>query len=200
MNQMKKKVQNLAYAVIAIVGLGLQSSYGQTDTKTDNHTIGITIPEVALLDIELAASKNITMAFTAPSPSEAGNPIVAPTDNTALWLNYSSIVTASGLDATRKVTVYADVLIPGIDIKVTAGADAGAGAGTKGTPSSQLTLTAGVATAQDIITGIGSCWTDTGASKGHQLTYSLGLTSAATYSSLRAGTTTVTVTYTLSDN
>ncbi|STD14773.1 hypothetical protein [Chryseobacterium carnipullorum] len=45
------------------------------DTNTDNHTITISIPEVALVDIEPAATKNITLGFTAPT--EAGNPVTA---------------------------------------------------------------------------------------------------------------------------
>jgi hypothetical protein len=193
---MTKTMKKLSFAALAIIGLGLQSSFAQTDTKTDNHTVGITIPEVALLDLELSTSKDITMAFTAPSPSEAGNPIVAPANNTSLWLNYSSIVEATGADVARKVTVKTSATIPGVSIKVTAGADAGAGAGTKGTVvAGGVTLTT---SDQDLITGVGSCWTDTGTSKGHQLTYALSLTSAATYGSLVAGTTTVTVTYTLS--
>ena len=193
--KMTKTIKNLSFATLAIIGLGLNSSFAQ-DTKTDNHTVAITIPEVSLLDIELSTSKNLTMNFVAPT--EAGNAITAPLTNTTLWLNYSSIVEPTGVDASRTVSVKASAIIPGVDLKVTAGADAGAGAGTKGTPvAGGVTLTT---IDQTLISGIGSCWTDTGTSKGHQLTYAVGLTSAATYGSLLSGTTTITVTYTLSAN
>lgn len=167
----------------------------QTDDQDDSHTIGITIPEVALVDIESSGSKNITMDFTAPT--EAGLPIVAPTNNTALWLNYSSI--KSTTDVTRTISVKLDALIAGVDIKVTAGAAASTGDGTKGTPSSQLTLTAAD---QTIISGIGSAYTGNGASNGHNLTYELafGTTGAASYADLQASSNTATVTYTISDN
>ncbi|WP_435356569.1 hypothetical protein [Emticicia sp. SJ17W-69] len=192
---MKTTIQKLSIMVISIIVLGLTNSIAQ-DTKTDNHTIIINIPEVALLDLELSTSKNISMNFTAPV--EAGNSLVPPANNTSLWLNYSSIVTASGADASRSVSVKANATIPGVDIKLTAAADAGAGAGTKGTPvASGLTLTT---SDQAIITSVGSCWTDTGISKGHQLTYAVGPTSAATYSNIVSGSNTITVTYTLSDN
>ncbi|NBA87315.1 hypothetical protein GVN16_16190 [Emticicia sp. CRIBPO] len=192
---MKRVFQKLSFALVCFIGLGLGSSFGQ-DTKTDNHTVSITIPEVAILDLELSTSKNLTMNFVAPT--EAGNPITAPVNNTTLWLNYSSIVEPTGVDASRTVSVKTSALIPGVDIKVTAGADAGAGAGTKGVPvAAGVTLTT---TDQNLITGVGSSWTDTGVSKGHQLTYAVSLTSAATYSSLVSGTSTVTVTYTLSAN
>ncbi|MEA5461777.1 hypothetical protein VB796_22095 [Arcicella sp. LKC2W] len=192
---MNKTIKKMTLVVMSLIGLSTYSGLAQ-DTKNDNHTVAITIPEVAILDLELSSSKNIAASFIAPT--EAGNPITVPANNTSLWLNYSSIVEPTGADATRKVSVKTSATIPGIDIKVTAATDAGAGAGTKGVP-----VAAGVilTTAdQDLITGVGSCWTDTGTSKGHQLTYEFGLTSAATYSNLASGTTTVTVTYTLSAN
>ena len=194
--KMNKTIKNLLFATFAIIGLSLNTSFAQSDTKTDNHTVAITIPEVSLLDIELSTSKNLTMNFVAPT--EAGNAITAPLSNTTLWLNYSSIVEPTGVDASRTVSVKASAVIPGVDLKVTAGADAGAGAGTKGTPvGGGVTLTT---TDQTLISGIGSSWTDTGTSKGHQLTYAVSLTSAASYGSLLSGLSTVTVTYTLSAN
>ena len=192
---MKKTIQKVSLVIVSLIGLGIHTTFAQ-DTKTDNHTVAITIPEVSLLDLELSTSKNLTMDFVAPT--EAGNAITSPLNNTTLWLNYSSIVEPTGVDASRTVSVKASATIPGVDLKVTAGADAGAGAGTKGTPvGGGVTLTT---TDQTLISGIGSCWTDTGTSKGHQLTYAVSLTSAATYSSLLSGTNTITVTYTLSAN
>ena len=164
------------------------------DTQTDNHTIGITIPSVALVDIEPSASKNITMNFTAPT--EAGLPIEAPAPNNTLWLNYSSIKDAS--NPTRTISVKLNALVAGVDIKVTAAVAAGSGDGTLGTPSASLVLTA---TDQPIITGIGSAYTGNGANNGHNLTYELEVGSAtASYADLEASTTSATVVYTISDN
>lgn len=168
------------------------------DTNTDNHTIGITIPEVALLDIEPASSKNITLAFTAPT--EAGLPLVAPAPNNTLWLNYSSI--QSTAHPLRNVTVKLNALVPGVDIKVTAAVATGSGGGTRGTPSAQLILSAAD---QAIISGIGSAYTGDGANNGHNLTYALnfggGVGSVAAYGDLAAKANVVaTVTYTISDN
>ncbi|WP_294210026.1 hypothetical protein [uncultured Chryseobacterium sp.] len=168
------------------------------DTNTDTHTVGITIPEVALVDIEPAATKNITLGFTAPT--EAGLPITATGSNSTLWLNYSSI--KSSTDATRNVSVRLDALIPGIDILVTAAAATGAGGGTLGTSAGQITLSAAD---QTIISGIGSAYTGDGANNGHNLTYALasgsGTGTVASYADLQATTSAVaTVTYTISDN
>lgn len=192
---MKKTTLTLAMSLAAF---SFSTNLKAQDTNTDNHTIGITIPEVALVDIEPAANKNITLGFTAPV--EAGLPIVPTgTDNT-LWLNYSSIKSVA--DATRNVSVKVDAIIPGIDIRVTAATATGSGGGTLGTPSAQLTLTAAD---QTIVSGIGSAYTGDGANNGHNLTYALAVGSGsgtiAAYADLEATTTAVaTVTYTISDN
>lgn len=160
------------------------------DTNTDNHTISIEVPEVALLDIEASATKNISMNFT--STGEAGDALKKPDDNSSLWLNYSSIVSGT---ATRTVTVSVDAPIDGIDInlKITGSTT---GAGTLGTVTPDpITLTASPAT---IITGIGSCYTVSGASSGCQLTYSLAA-SATNYGNIKADTYTPKVTYTISN-
>lgn len=183
---------------MSLVAFAVSANLNAQDTNTDNHTITISIPEVALVDIEPAATKNITLGFTAPT--EAGQPVTANASNTTLWLNYSSIKSVA--DPTRNVTVKLNAVIPGIDIHVTAAAATGAGAGTLGTPSAQLTLSA---VDQTIVSGIGSAYTGNGANNGHNLTYALAAGSGpggvAAYADLQATATTVaTVTYTISDN
>ncbi len=192
---MKKLKFTLAMSLAAVA---FSATLHAQDTNTDNHTITISIPEVALVDIEPAATKNITLGFTAPT--EAGQPIVANAANTTLWLNYSSIKSVA--DPTRNVSVKLNAIIPGIDIHVTAAAATGSGGGTLGTPSAQLTLSAAD---QTIISGIGSAYTGNGANNGHNLTYVLapgsGPGGVAVYADLQATATTVaTVTYTISDN
>jgi hypothetical protein len=192
---MKKTKFTLALSLIA---LAASANISAQDTNTDNHTITISVPEVALVDIEPAATKNITLGFTAPT--EAGNPIVANASNNTLWLNYSSIKSVA--DPTRNVSVKLNAILPGIDIHVTAAAATGSGGGTLGTPAAQLTLSAAD---QTIISGIGSAYTGNGANNGHNLTYALapgsGPGGVAVYADLQATATTVaTVTYTISDN
>ncbi|KPH12220.1 hypothetical protein [Chryseobacterium sp. ERMR1:04] len=192
---MKKIKFSLAMSLFA---LAFSAHVNAQDTNTDNHTITISIPEVAIVDIEPSATKNITLGFTAPT--EAGQPLLPSASNTTLWLNYSSIKSVA--DPTRNVTVKLDAIIPGIDIHVTAAAATGAGAGTLGTPSAQLTLSA---VDQTIVSGIGSAYTGNGTSNGHNLTYALAAGSGpggvAAYADLQAtATTTAKVTYTISDN
>lgn len=185
---MKKQI----LAIMAMcVGIGSGATYAQ-DTRTDNHQVTINIPEVALLDLEATGAKNITMAFTAPT--EAGDPIAAPTPNTNLWINYSSIVASVG-ETSRKVTVQitSGTVPSGASLTVTPQAPTG-GVGTLGTQSGALTLST---TAQDIVTGIGSGYTENGANKGHNLHYGLAITN---YANLKHDATgSITVTYTITD-
>lgn len=192
---MKKLKFTLAVSLVAVA---FSATLNAQDTNTDNHTITISVPEVALVDIEPAATKNITLGFTAPT--EAGQPLVANAANSTLWLNYSSIKSVA--DPTRNVSVKLNAIIPGIDIHVTAAAATGSGGGTLGTPAAQLTLSAAD---QTIISGIGSAYTGNGANNGHNLTYALapgsGPGGVAVYADLQATATSVaTVTYTISDN
>lgn len=166
------------------------------DDADDTHDIIIGVPAVALVDIEAASGTTINLG--ADAPTEAGDAVDFSTgaSNNDLWLNYSSIKDSA--NATRKITasITSGTLPAGVVLTVTAGADAGNGAGTKGTSAGAVNLTT---TDQDIITAIGSAWTDDGVNNGHNLTYDLTL-SSGNYSSLDAAdNTTVTITYTISD-
>ncbi|WP_028663673.1 hypothetical protein [Runella zeae] len=190
-------MKNVFCNLVFLAMLGVCTSSFAQDDKDDTHTIQITIPEVALLDIEPSGSKNISLAFTAPT--EAGNPITAPTANNSLWLNYSSIVASTGeTSRTVSVQITSGTVPSGADLTLQAAAPSGSnGGGTiANSASSTLTLSG---SSQTLLTGIGSGYTGNGANNGHQLTYNLALASGA-YSDLKYdASTTVTVTYTISD-
>ncbi len=181
--------------VAAALLLGFSQLNAQADTNTDNHTLTVSIPNVALLDIEGGTAVTLSPA----APTEAGNPIdfTSDTDN-SLWLNYSSVV--GNTITTRSVKVAATGTLPaGSSLIVEAGAAASSGGGTKGSSAGAVTIAA-LNTDYTVISGIGSCYTGNGASSGHQLTYSL-TESTADYGSLNFDSDyTVTLTYTLADN
>lgn len=158
------------------------SLYSQTN-------VTLTLPVVTLMDVE--PTGNIALNFTAPT--EAGNPIGNPTPNTSKWINYTSAIASGGL--TRKITAaISGTLIAGVDIKLQAAAASGAGGGTLGTPSAQVTLTN---TPVTIISGIGGAFTSNGVNNGHRLTISLV---PNTYSNLTTRTnTTLTIVYTITE-
>lgn len=188
---MKKLKIILSLAGVAAIAVHANAQ----DTNTDSHTIGITIPVVTLVDIEPAASKNLTMPFTAPT--EAGLPLALPAANNTLWLNYSSIKPA--VDQLREVTVSVNTVTPGVNINVSAATATGSGDGDLGTPVvGPLTLTD---QGQIIIDNIGSAYTGNGMNNGHQLTYTVTTGTGTAYAALVGSNTPVvaTVTYTIAD-
>lgn len=155
---------------------------------TANLTASVTLPVVSLLDIEPSGA--ITMNFSAPS--EAGSPLIIPTNNTTKWINYTSAIKSGGL--TRRITASINHTIPGIDIKLKANAAIGLGGGVLGNPTSQIILNT---IATNIITGIGGAFTGNGVNNGHQLILSLTVNN---YSSLTKITNTpIIITYTITE-
>jgi len=151
-------------------------------------TIALALPVVTLLDIEPTG----TFALNFTSPTEAGQALTAPADNTTKWVNYTSAIVSGGL--TRRITASVNQVIPGVNIRVQAAAASGAGGGVLGTSSGLVTLST---TATNIITGIGGAFTGTGANNGHRLTISLTVN---TYANLSARTNTpIVITYTITD-
>lgn len=188
---MKNRLSLVSFMFVVILA-GFTSRAVAQDTQTDNHQISVVVPVVALLDLETSATRNFTACFTKPANDEAGDKIVAPAANNTLWLNYTSIQAGT---TTKKVNVKANAVVDGVDIHLVAASAAG-GAGTKGTPTAGFNLST---TDQTLISDIGSAYTASGPTSGHQLTYTF-IADDANYANLRSGTTTVTVTYTLADN
>lgn len=164
------------------------------DTNEASHSVTVNIPELALLDLEGGTSVTLTPTV----PSEAGDAFDFSTSaNSNVWLNYSSIV-ATGKTRSVTAAITSGSIPAGLVLKLTAAGYAGTGGdGTMGTSAGQITLSG---TAQDIITGIESCYTGDGPGNGHQLTYRLELSSPDDYYRLVEGSTTLTVTYTLSED
>jgi len=182
----------------AVIVLSANAAFAQ-DTNEASHYVTINIPEIALLDLEVASgTTTITLAGTAPD--EAGLPMTFEDEtakNTTIWMNYSSIISGELL---RNITVaITNGDIPsGLKLTVLASAAAG-GAGTLGAASDELTLSDAE---QSIVLGIGSAYTEDGAAKGRNLTYQLGYaTDAATdYADLDfSNSGDLTITYTLSE-
>ena len=175
------------------MALWLMALGASAQTSTDNHDVGLTIPEIALLDIE---PDYTTITLSLDPPTEAGLPLTVATagTNSSKWLNYSSSLAPGSTARTVTAQVTSGTLPAGVNLRVQAGTYAGNGAGTLGTPVGLVTLGA---TAKTIISGIGGCYTGDGSSKGHRLTYSVAI---GTYSALNFSQgTNLQITYTISD-
>ena len=190
------KLQKFVFA--AFILIASSNAFAQADKDNDSHTLSIDIPEVALLDIESTAAKAISLNATAPT--EAGEKVTFNQTNSDLWLNYSSIV---GKNSSREVTVQiTDGDVPnGVDLTVVAKQYEGDGEGTMG-KSSDEAIVLNSKKAENIIKGIGSAYTGNGAKKGHNLTYKITQSDDKdAYANLNfEESTTLTITYTLTDN
>lgn len=197
-------MKKLSLIIAAVFIFGVGNVVKAQDNGSDNHNVTVDIPTFAILDIEsFDGSSNITLEPTV-SGLEAGSEVsFTSVTNNDLWLNYTAVADNQGSDnsqspvvKTRKISVEMNKVIPGLNINLKVKADAGNGEGTVGTSSyvnSDLTLSA---SSQEIIGGIGTCYTGDGDTNGHQLIYSLD---ANDYSSLLAGSEEITVTYTISE-
>lgn len=180
---MKKSISIIA-ALLLVFGMAKAG-----DSHSDNHTVTISIPNIALLDIETTGDRNFSLVVSDAQATEAGNPLDFSATNNTSWLNYTSIVNAS---QTRKIQASISGTLPsGVTLTVAA-ASTTSGFGVKGTGST-VNLSA---TAANLITGIGSVYTQDGTGKGSNLTYSMTMADAG-YSTLEAKTYPIVVTYTI---
>lgn len=165
-----------------------------------SHDISLGIPEVAMLDIESTSGSN-TISLGATAPSDAGDPLDFSATNSSLWINYSSIVNSTN-DLTRSVSakVSNNTVPSGMLLNLSLGdATSTNSGGTLGTTTNGSTPIALTANDQQIVSGIGSCYTGSPELNGHQLTYSIDA-DATNYEDLVANSVSVTIMYTLSDN
>lgn len=185
------------FSIILIAGMVAMNAFGQ-DNNTAIQNVVISVPEVALIDLEANGGTNIQLSPEAPL--EAGLPVdFSNQTNNGIWINYSSIVN-SRTEPARNITaqITSGTLPQGMVLSVVAAKDAGMGEGNMGTAEAQINLNN---RAQNIITGVGSAYTGNGVAKGHQLTYALNLDNANTaYANLDADqSTSLAITYTMTD-
>ncbi len=167
----------------------LITNWGFSQTQT-MHDLYFTIPEIAILDIE-PNTNDIILDFNAPI--EAGDQLEELSDNTK-WLNYTSTVTKSGLLKNITAQIVSSIQIPGFKLELIVSNYSGGGMGVLGTPVGIIDLTT---TAQTIITGIGGCYTNTGANSGHRLEYNASINDYSIFEI--SATPTIDIIYTISN-
>ena len=157
---MKYKLILFTLFILGITNLG----FSQTQ---DVHNLYFTIPEIALLDIE---PNTYDVILTFDVPIEAGDKLEALSDNTK-WINYTSAVTKSS--PLKNITAQiSSTQLPGFKLELLVSNYNGRGKGVFGTPVGVIDLTT---TAKVIISGIGGCYTNTGANSGHRLEYNASI-------------------------
>lgn len=178
------------YGILIACFLFFNSNLFGQGTPSISQTIVLTIPEIALLDIE-PNTNALTLSLAAPD--EAGGAAVFTNTNTTKWVNYSSSFSTSGTN--RTILVNTQSSIPsGLNLNLSASNYTGGGAGTMGISTGTISLST---TPQVLISSIGRGYTGNGANNGHQLSFSLAITDFALLNATNSKT--VTVIYTITD-
>jgi hypothetical protein len=157
--------------------------------QTATHTVNVGVNGMQIIRVNNGTA--VTMTIVAPATSGT-----APADvsDATQYLQYTVIKVGS---TTYKVTgkITTGTVPAGVTLYVTAATPGSGGLGTKGTGAGEKALPSGANPAADLITGIGSCYTATGASDGSNMTYRLSVTDWNTIA--EASSTALTVTYTI---
>jgi len=187
---------SLVFALVLVFGVSISAKAGNDNDKSAKHDVKVVIPKHT--SIGLSSVEAITLSPSAPESAGQGLRFnVASASNNSHWLQYSSI-TSSTNSISVSMTSNGQPLPNGVVIELQAGNNANAGKGVAGTPKgAAIVLNGGQ---QEIISNIGSCYTGTGSSAGHQLTYTLKMTNADQYSELAAGEFNNTITYTITEH
>lgn len=177
----------VTYGIIIAAFILVSINVRTQDSNEANENISYSIPAMRILDLEGTAP---TLTFQVPT--DGGGEIGDATSNTS-WINYTSVIT-SGVTNKITVAISGNPVPAGTELKVQAGNYTGNGDGTFGTPTGQVVLSG---SSQDLITGIGSCYTGSGNTNGHQLTYTWSVEPEGYENLVAAGTAGITATYTI---
>lgn len=181
--------------LFVLFAIGLMAGFSNkvvAQAAFDNEVFTYQLDAFAILDIEGTPP---SLELVKPTNAGLAVPDVSTDANaTWSWINYTSII---DVDETYDVTVEIDVMPPSFTtLKVAAAEHFGTGDGSFGTRVGDVTFAA-IETAEDIITGIGSCWSGDGAN-GHKLTYTWGITAGAYANAVSvASASDITVLYTI---
>lgn len=151
----------LKYNLLFVFGFLTCLLQAQSGNTAKNQLV-FRIPAISLVDF---AGSDRKVKYESGKGAEQ---IITPSTLNKTWLNYSSISEGNSSNVISANLSSGD-LPPGVVIKLSVGVDVGEGAGKMGKPSGTVILTP---YPQDIVVGIGSCYTGRGVKKGHQLTYS----------------------------
>ncbi len=178
----------LVLGLIILTNLSIVSAQDGSNTATNVVSLGM--PEVYML-----ASNSATVNLTL-TPTTAGNAVVSSVaDSTARVLISSVVAEAQTRTLTAKIS--AGSVPAGTYLNLVAQTPNATFVGTAGTFAAEIQLSA---TDQNIITGIGTCYSGTSSDDGYKMKYTYGVPeSTEQYDLIRAsGGSAVTITFTLS--
>lgn len=179
------------FHLIFIVSLGVfytSPTKGQVSTAGDN--ISLSVASLALIETN---TTSISMSF---QPVTVAGAVLSPVSNSNLFIKISSLVPAGTF---RKVTVklLSGTIPAGTQLTIQPAASTTTNSGgSLGTAAASPVVISSVD--QNLITGIGSCYTGTGASDGYRMTFNWGVVNPSTsYGQLFATTSNPVIVFTV---
>jgi len=157
--------------------------------------VSISIPPVALIDIEPSINNSIHFSIVPSAESGASPQIRKTSSGESLWLNYSCALQNAQNTRSIVAEISGGTLPEGISLNVEASRFQGKGKGQLGQSTGKVSLSN---QPKAIITGVGNCFTGDGQNNGHLLNFSIDVSDYAKIST--ADETSFTILYTLSDN
>lgn len=157
-------------------------------------SVRLSIPEIALVDIEPGSNNSIDFNII-PSTESGNSSQTHESTNESLWINYSSAL--ANPQNSRKIVaeISQGVLPEGILLYLQASRYVGMGDGKLGHSSGKIELTN---QPKPLITDIGSCYTGEGINNGHLLKFSIEISN---YSKIYAiEESDLNILYTITDN
>ncbi|WP_319482597.1 hypothetical protein [uncultured Draconibacterium sp.] len=190
---MKKVTLTLAAIFLVFGTLTVNAKDNKGNKDKAEHNIKVGIPSYSLVGI----SSDATIMLEPAAPETAGQGLnfdVESASDNSVWLNYSSIIKSSANSIS--VSMKGDNLPNGVSIELVAAEDAGKGKGEVGKTDTKTIELSG--DEKPVVTGIKNCYTGTGSSSGHQLTYKLKMEETSdNYKTLTAKDFETTITYTI---
>lgn len=161
---------------------------GQSSAR---HSICLTIPEIAIVDIE---PNNSPINLSLNAPSESGESVSLSKADASKWLNYTSAISPSGANRSVAAQISGNTIPEGLQLYLAASNYQGSGGGTLGKSTGRIALDN---TPKTIVSDIGRSYTGNGNNNGHQLAYSLSIDN---YEALKAASSQqVTVIFTITE-
>lgn len=187
------------FLLLTIFTLANHTVFAQDD-EAGNNTVAISIPEVAIMDIESNSGQSISLIVDAPSEAGLMIDLTAAVDS-SLWLNYSSVRSqTSESDRSIYAKVVSGTVPSGLKLRVKAQPYTGSGDGKLGVPSNGTNGRVLINTDRRIVRSIKTCYTGDGPGNGHRLVYSLEFRNNQYNKIDFDDSNTVTVLYTITDN
>jgi hypothetical protein len=187
---MFKHRKTLVAGIVLAINLLAFNAVGQT-TNTSSNTLSLGLQEVSMIS---GSTAPVNLTLTPQSAGLAVKPSVS--DSTARVL-ISSVI--SGTNTRTMSVVFTGALPGGTFLKLQAKDPNASFVGGKGIMGGEVTYTTDGGASQNIISGIGTCYSGTGAGDGYILKYTFGISATTeNYGDIRAvGGQTVTATFTL---